>query len=96
LKGEASESPEKKLGAKAYQGAFEAIFSVLIGAGFGWLADDRLGTAPGGMLVGLALGFGAFILRIVRLHRELMPPESPPGKASPPSGPLRGDDEREP
>ena len=63
--------------ALAYQGAFESVFAILIGAGFGYLADAKLGIAPWGVLGGLLLGFSAFILRLVRLARTLSePPET--------------------
>ena len=55
----------------AYQGAFEAVFAILIGAGFGYWADASFDTSPWGLLLGLALGFGAFVLRLVRLARQM-------------------------
>jgi len=55
----------------AYQGAFESVFAILIGAGLGYWADWGFGTAPAFLLVGLALGFGAFVLRLYRLGRKL-------------------------
>lgn len=58
----------------AYQGAFEAIFAILIGVGFGYFADASFDTSPWGLLAGFALGFGAFVLRLVRLGRQLQGP----------------------
>ena len=55
---------------RAYQGAFEAVFAIVIGAGVGFAVDSRFATEPWGVLVGLGLGFGAFVLRLVRLGRE--------------------------
>ena len=55
----------------AYQGAFEAVFGILIGAGLGYWADKGFGTAPGFLLAGLAIGFGAFVLRLYRLGKKL-------------------------
>ncbi len=55
----------------AYQGAFEAVFAILIGVGFGTWADASFDTSPWGLLVGLALGFSAFVLRLVRLARQM-------------------------
>jgi F0F1-type ATP synthase assembly protein I len=69
------------MGAK-YQGAMEAVLAVPIGAGLGHLADRQWESAPIGLIVGLVLGFGAFILRLVRMR-----PETPadPGSRPPPS-----------
>jgi F0F1-type ATP synthase assembly protein I len=58
-------------GAVAYQGAMEAVLSILVGTGIGLWLDTKLATTPIFLLVGLAVGFGAFILRIVRLHKRL-------------------------
>ena len=55
----------------AYQGAFEAVFAILVGAGLGYWADASFDTAPGFLLAGLLLGFGAFVLRLIRLGRQL-------------------------
>ncbi len=55
----------------AYQGAFEAVFAILIGFGFGYWADVSFDTSPWGLTVGFALGFSAFVLRLVRLGRQL-------------------------
>jgi F0F1-type ATP synthase assembly protein I len=57
--------------AAAYQGAFEAVFAILIAAFAGNLADDHFGTAPRYLLVGFAIGFASFVLRLVRLGRHL-------------------------
>lgn len=55
----------------AYQGAIEAVFSVLVGAGIGYAADRYFDSTPWLMLVGLLMGFGAFVLRLSRLARQL-------------------------
>jgi len=55
----------------AYQGAVEAVFAILIAALLGKLADDHFGTAPRYLLIGLLVGFAAFVLRLVRLRRYL-------------------------
>ena len=62
-------------GARAYQWALEAVFSIPIAAGLGWWADRSFGTGPWGLLVGLALGFAAFVRRLVRMRSLLEPSE---------------------
>ena len=54
----------------AYQGALEAVLSVVIATGLGAWADSHFGTSPALLLVGLGIGFGSFILRLWRLTRE--------------------------
>lgn len=63
-------------GSEAYQGAFEAIGSVLIAGAFGYWVDTRWDTAPVGLLIGTAVGFAAMVLRLVRLGKEIHPDES--------------------
>ena len=55
------------IGAK-YQGAMEAVLAIPVGAGFGYFADSQWESAPVGLLIGFATGFGAFILRLVRMR----------------------------
>ncbi len=55
----------------AYQGAFEAVFAILVGVLAGHWADGALGTRPWLLLLGFAVGFGSFVLRLVRLGRRL-------------------------
>lgn len=57
----------------AYQGAMEATLAVAISVGIGLWVDAKLDTSPIGMLVGLGVGFGAFVLRLVRLVHDLTP-----------------------
>jgi F0F1-type ATP synthase assembly protein I len=72
-----------KRGMKAYQGALEAVLSIPIGMGLGYLADRHFGTGPAFLLVGLAAGFASFVLRISRL-RALVE-EAPEDGSEPPS-----------
>jgi len=60
-------------GSDAYQGAFEAVGSVLIGCAFGYWADSYWDTAPVGLLIGVVVGFAAMVLRLIRLGKELHP-----------------------
>ena len=60
-------------GSDAYQGAFEAVGSVLIGCAFGYWVDSYWDTAPVGLLVGVVVGFAAMVLRLIRLGKELHP-----------------------
>ena len=57
----------------AYQGAFEAVFAVLVGAGAGYWVDRRFGTTPYGVIVGVVIGFAAMVLRLLRMGRDLPP-----------------------
>lgn len=60
-------------GSSAYQGVFEAVGSILIACVGGYWIDRYFETAPVGLLIGAAVGFGAFVLRLVRLGKELHP-----------------------
>ncbi len=53
-----------------YQGGSEAVFAILIAAGIGYWLDGRLDSAPTFLLIGIAVGFAAFTVRLVRLGRE--------------------------
>jgi len=55
----------------AYQGAFEAVIAVLIASGLGLWADGHFGTSPRYLLVGTVIGFGSFVMRLLRLGRQL-------------------------
>ncbi len=56
---------------QAYQGAVEAVFAILVAVGIGYWADERFTTSPRYVLIGLVIGFGYFVLRLVRLGRQL-------------------------
>ena len=62
------------MGAK-YQGALEAVLAIPIGAGLGYWADKNWEMGPVGLLVGFALGFAAFILRLIRMRPDEEPQE---------------------
>jgi len=47
----------------------EAVFAIPIAGGLGWWADKSFGTRPVGLLVGLALGFAAFVMRLSTMRR---------------------------
>ena len=72
----------------AYQGAFEAVFAIVIGAGLGFAVDHRYETEPWGLLIGVGLGFGAFVVRLVRLGRAIQAAER---ERQDESGGARGD-----
>ena len=55
----------------AYQASFEAVFAILICAGAGYWIDTRFETSPWGLLVGTVVGFASFVLRLLRLGRQL-------------------------
>jgi F0F1-type ATP synthase assembly protein I len=52
-----------------YQGAFEAVIALLIAIGFGYWLDGYFDTAPWLLLVGAAIGFASFTIRLMRLGR---------------------------
>ena len=60
----------------AYQGAMEAVLSILIATGLGYWVDQKLESAPIGIFIGVGLGFTAFVLRLTRMRKLLEPPES--------------------
>ena len=64
-RGQQTES-QRRIG-RVYEGAFESVFAILIGGGFGYWADKHFETSPRFLLVGLAIGFGAFVLRLWKL-----------------------------
>jgi len=55
-------------GARAYQAALEAVFAIPIAGGLGYWADSHFGTEPTWLLIGLAVGFASFVMRIVRMR----------------------------
>ena len=55
----------------AYQGAFEAFVAILIAMGIGYWADQHFETSPTYLLIGTAVGFASFVLRLFRLGRQL-------------------------
>jgi F0F1-type ATP synthase assembly protein I len=64
----------------AYQGAFEAVFAILIAAGVGLWIDTRYETSPWGLLVGTGVGFASFVLRLLKLGRRLHEQQDPAEK----------------
>jgi len=64
-----SHAGESRRQGAVYQGAFEAVFALLIAAGFGYWLDGYFDTAPVLLLIGTAIGFASFTLRLIRLGR---------------------------
>jgi F0F1-type ATP synthase assembly protein I len=71
---------------KAYQRAVEAVLAIPIGIGIGYFVDGRLESSPIGLVIGAALGFAAFVRRLVSM-RSLV-------ESAPPSPDGAPDDER--
>ena len=71
----ASEQRESRRKGLAYQGAFEAVMAIPISIGIGYWLDRRFGTSPSFLLLGAVLGFASFVLRLVRLGRQLQAPD---------------------
>jgi F0F1-type ATP synthase assembly protein I len=55
----------------AYQGAFEAVVAILVAGGIGAWADSSFGDGHRYLMIGTALGFGSFVLRLMRLGKQL-------------------------
>jgi len=49
----------------------EAVVAPIIAVGIGYWADTRLDSSPWGLGIGAVVGFGAMVLRLVRLGREM-------------------------
>jgi F0F1-type ATP synthase assembly protein I len=62
----------------AYQGAFEAVMAIPITIGIGYWLDGRFDTSPILLLLGAVIGFASFVLRLVRLGRQLQDTERDP------------------
>ena len=75
---------------KVYEGAFEAVTSVIISIGIGYGIDSYFGTTPYGVIGGAVVGFGAFVLRLVRLGRQIHPDGA--GEASAPGPEIDDED----
>jgi F0F1-type ATP synthase assembly protein I len=59
-----------------YQGAFEAVFALLIAGGVGAWLDGAFDTAPWLLLIGTAIGFASFTVRLIRLGRWMKSADS--------------------
>lgn len=58
-------------GGKAYEGAFEAVGAILVATLLGYWFDQHYETTPVGLLVGAAIGFAAFVTRLVRMGKQI-------------------------
>jgi F0F1-type ATP synthase assembly protein I len=58
---------------KAYQGALEAVFSIVIATLLGYWADQHFGTSPRYLITGAVVGFSSFVLRLVRMASLVEP-----------------------
>ena len=67
----ASNNLEARRKGLAYQGAVEAVLAIPITIGIGYWLDGRFHTSPILLLLGAGVGFGAFVLRLLRLGRQL-------------------------
>jgi F0F1-type ATP synthase assembly protein I len=67
-RGEGSPRGLDRRGARAYQGALEAVFAIPIAGLLGYWADARFGTGPIFLIVGLVFGFATFVVRLVRMR----------------------------
>lgn len=67
--GKKTHAGENRRQGAVYQGAFEAVIALLIAVCFGYWLDRTFDTAPVLLLIGTAIGFASFTLRLVRLGR---------------------------
>ena len=67
----------------AYQAAAESVLAVPIAAGIGYWADRKFDTSPWLLLLGVVLGFSAFVLRLVRLGQSAQGESRPEGAREP-------------
>ena len=74
----ASNQAETRRKGLAYQGAFEAVMAIPIAIGIGYWLDGRFDTSPILLLAGAVVGFGAFVLRLLRLGRQLQSLDNEP------------------
>ena len=56
-------------GSRAMARASEAVLAIPIGGGIGWAVDRWLGTDPWLVMIGLGLGFAAFVRNLLRLRK---------------------------
>ena len=63
------EKPQDRRQGAVYQGAFEAVIALLIAVVFGYWLDGYFDTAPWLLLIGTAIGFASFTVRLIRLGR---------------------------
>jgi F0F1-type ATP synthase assembly protein I len=67
----------RRRGIAAYQGALEAVLAIVLAIGVGFWADEHFGTGPRWMIVGTCIGFGSFVLRLLRMRKLFE--DTPPG-----------------
>lgn len=58
-------------GAKAYQAVLEAVLCIPAGVLLGWLVDGYFESRPWGIAGGVAFGFVAFIVNVIRLPKRM-------------------------
>jgi F0F1-type ATP synthase assembly protein I len=46
----------------------EAVFAIPIAVAIGWFADTKLGSSPIGLFLGVAFGFAACVLRLLKMR----------------------------
>ena len=66
----------------AYQGAMEAVFAILIATGLGYWADEHFGSGPLYLVIGAVVGFSAFVVRLLRLGKQVEEFSEQTGSAS--------------
>jgi F0F1-type ATP synthase assembly protein I len=80
---------------RAYQGAMESVFAIVIAAGAGYWADSHFETSPRWLVVGAIVGFAAFVLRLARMARLIEDPKDRPDESLGESEPDENEDRRD-
>ena len=60
-----------RTGGGAYEGAAEAVGAILVATLLGYGIDLHFETSPIALVIGAGIGFAAFVVRLMRLGRQL-------------------------
>jgi len=72
----------------------EAVFAILVAGGLGYWADEHFGRGPLFLVIGVAVGFAAFVVRLLRLGEQMKEFSEQEGLASGSEGDDREQEQR--